>query len=122
VYPTCCGRFIVGGEAPATAAELMRSRFTAYGEAAVDYLVRTTAEPARAALDPAVIAEHCRQTRLVKLEILRTEAGGAADETGVVEFRATLRHGGQKYEQHERSRFARDPVDGRWVYVDGEID
>jgi SEC-C motif-containing protein len=121
-YETCCGRFIDGGQAPSTAAELMRSRFTAYGEGAVDYLVRTTGGAARESLDRVALTEHCKAIRLVKLEIVKTEGGGPTDSTGVVAFRAILRQGGQKYEQTERSRFARAPETGHWVYVDGEID
>jgi len=100
----------------------MRSRFTAYGEGAVDYLVRTTGGTARESLDVGALTEHCKAIRLVRLEILRTEGGGPADVSGVVAFRAILRQGGQKYEQTERSRFARVPETGHWVYVDGEID
>lgn len=96
----------------------MRSRFTAYGEGAVDYLVATTLESNREFLDPVALAEYCRQLRLVKLEVLGTEAGGAADDVGVVTFRATLRHAGRKFHQTERSRFRREA--GDWVYVDGD--
>lgn len=121
-YETCCGVFIVAGAPgtprPETAVALMRSRFTAYGEGAVDYLVATTAPENREFLDPVALAEYCRQLRLVKLEILETEAGGPTDEVGIVTFRATLRHAGRKFEQVERSRFRREA--GAWVYVDGD--
>lgn len=100
----------------------MRSRFTAYGEGAVDYLVRTTGGAARESLDRVALTEHCKAIRLVQLEILKTEGGGPTDASGMVAFRATLRQGGAKYEQTERSRFSRSPETGHWLYVDGEID
>lgn len=93
----------------------MRSRYTAYGEGAVDYLVATSAGHLRPALDRGSLTEYCRALRLVKLEILKTEAGGASDEEGWVTFRATLRHDGQKQEQLERSWFVREH--GAWVYA-----
>jgi len=96
----------------------MRSRYTAYGEGDVPYLIATTAGERRGEIDPAELANSCRALRLVKLEILETVAGGQEDTEGVVAFRATLRHAGRKFEQIERSRFCREG--GRWVYLEGE--
>ena len=55
------------------------------------------------------------QSYVGKVLVLDTAKGGPADPTGVVEFRAVYRQGGQTDELHERSRFVR--VDGAWVYV-----
>jgi len=112
----CCGRFIDAHAAPVTAAELMRSRYAAYCEGAVDYLVSTTAAPARAALDAAELRDYCAGLRGVRLEIVRATAGGADDAEGEVEFRAHLRHRGRPFVQAERSRFTREG--GRWVYAE----
>lgn len=116
-FETCCGPLLAGAALPETAVDLMRSRFTAYGEAAVPYLVETTAPEMRGGLEPADLAAYCRDLRLVALRIVETEDGGAEDETGYVTFEATLRHRGQKFVQRERSFFRRDA--GRWLYVDG---
>lgn len=97
----------------------MRSRYTAYVKGAVDYLIATTAAESRASIDRAALVAHCRTLRGVSLEILETVAGGPIDERGVVAFAATLRAGGRKFVQRERSRFVVE--DGRWVYVDGEL-
>ena len=118
--PSCCGRFVAGAAAPETAEALMRSRYTAYTLAAVDYLIATTAAPGRLALDRDELQAYCRELRGVSLKIVETIAGGPADATGVVAFAATLRVQGRKFVQSERSRFAREH--GRWVYVDGELD
>ncbi|MBU6492427.1 MAG: hypothetical protein KGQ45_06600, partial [Burkholderiales bacterium] len=40
-YAECCGRFIDGGQVPASAEQLMRSRYTAYVLARGDYLRAT---------------------------------------------------------------------------------
>jgi SEC-C motif-containing protein len=53
------------------------------------------------------------------LKILRTEAGGADDREGVVEFVARYSINGKAERLHEVSRFLRD--EGQWRYVDGQI-
>jgi SEC-C motif-containing protein len=117
-FETCCGPRLSGAAPAPTAVDLMRSRFTAYGEGAVDYLIATTAPESRWTVDAGELTAYCAALRLMKLEILETQAGGAADDAGFVHFRATLRHRGEKFTQTERSRFRREA--GAWVYVDGE--
>lgn len=97
----------------------MRSRYTAYLEGAVDYLLQTTAEDRRAAIDRAQLVAYCSDLRGVHLRILATEQGGPDDDTGVVTFEATLRLRGRRFVQRERSRFHREG--GRWVYDSGDV-
>jgi len=96
----------------------MRSRYTAYVQGAVEYVIATTAAAGRAGLDADELRAYCSGLRGVSLAVLGTLAGGPADATGEVRFAATLRHNGRKFVQRERSRFAREA--GRWVYVDGD--
>ena len=49
-------------------------------------------------------------------QIVDTVAGTAADDTGIVEFRATYVHERDLQVLHERSRFVREA--GRWYYLD----
>lgn len=116
-FDLCCGPYLRGERRPETAEALMRSRYAAYLEGAVDYLLDTTAAAARGAIDRAQLAGYCRTLRGFSLQILETVAGGPADDTGVVTFEARLRSGERRFVQRERSRFAREH--GRWVYVDG---
>lgn len=118
-YEACCGPRIAGAQAAETAVALMRSRYVAYVEGAVDYLLATTAAAQRAAIDREQLADYCSGLRGVSLRIVETEAGGPDDATGVVAFEATLRFRGRMFVQRERSRFVRE--EGRWVYVDGEV-
>ena len=53
------------------------------------------------------------------LEIMKLVAGGPNAQTGEVEFLARFKRQGQIGVHHERATFRRD--DGRWVYVDGEL-
>lgn len=92
----------------------MRSRFDAFARGDAGYLLASWHPSTRPTeLDLEADVEWRR------LQIVDTVAGGPDDETGVVEFRASYRADGEAGLLHERSRFAR--VDGRWVYLDGDI-
>jgi SEC-C motif-containing protein len=101
---------------PATAEELMRSRFDAFRRADADWLLRTWHPSTR----PAGL-DLTDNPRWRGLQIVDTVGGGPDEDTGIVEFRATyVQPGGGVGIQHERSRFVRE--DGRWFYVDGDVD
>jgi SEC-C motif-containing protein len=94
---------------------LMRSRYSAYALALVEYIIDTThpdspqAESDRAAWRRSI--EHfCRTTRFAGLTIL------AVDDDKVT-FRASLFVGPDDVSFTERSLFRRS--EGRWLYVSG---
>ncbi len=92
----------------------MRSRYTAFATGDAAYLRRTwhrSTRPARLDLDDGVTWR--------RLDVLRTQAGGPFDGTGVVEFVARYRGADGPGLLHERSRFVREG--GRWLYVDGDV-
>ncbi len=113
---TCCAPFHAGAAAP-TALALMRSRYTAYVRGAVPYLVATHAAETRSSVDVPAVTRWSRDTVWQGLEIVATERGGEADDTGFVEFIARGVTNGVPFAQQERSRFTR--TEGRWYYVDG---
>jgi SEC-C motif-containing protein len=113
-FDQCCGPFISGEQLPPTAEALMRSRYTAYTLQNDDYLLHTWKAESRPT-DQSPSDDD--GTIWTGLEILRTEAGGANDAEGVVEFVAKCKSNGVPAQLHEISQFARE--DGRWVYVDG---
>lgn len=99
---------------PATAEALMRSRFDAFARGDVAHLLASwhpSTRPATLELDDGTVWR--------ALQIVDTVAGGEDDDDGVVEFRASYRSPEGAGLLHERSRFTR--IDGRWVYLDGEI-
>jgi SEC-C motif domain protein len=112
-----CLPFIRGEKQPATAAELMASRYVAYATCAIDYLIATHDPKTRSATDRKATKEWSESAEWRGLEILKTEAGGADDQDGVVEFIARYATDGVEHAHHERSRFRR--VDGRWYFIDG---
>ncbi|GLY57350.1 MAG: YchJ family protein [Cellulosimicrobium funkei] len=126
-YGSCCGRYHAGlrpgpdGAAPGphapTAEALMRSRYSAFAVGDADYLRATwhpSTRPADLDLDDDV--------EWRRLDVVRTEAGGPFDTTGVVEFVAHHRSRTDPADRgrlHEVSRFVREG--DRWSYVDGTI-
>lgn len=117
-YDKCCQPFVEGRRLPETAVKLMRSRFTAYALGKVDYLVETTAEAKRGDLDREELKAYCASISCIGLKIVSSEAGGPADDAGVVKFHASLQHGGRRSLHIERSTFVREA--GAWRYQDGE--
>lgn len=109
-YDECCGPLHHGERAAPTAAQLMRSRFSAFAVGDAAYLLATwhpSTRPAALELDP--------ELRWYSLDVLRTERGGPLDRDGVVEFVAHHRSPDGAGELHEVSRFVREG--GRWLYV-----
>jgi SEC-C motif-containing protein len=100
---------------PLTAEALMRSRFEAFRDADVEWLLASWHPSTR----PAVIDLESNP-RWRGLQIVDVIDGKADDVTGVVEFRATCvaARGGVRV-LHERSRFVREG--GRWYYLDAQV-
>lgn len=117
-YDACCGLYI-GGEPAPTAEALMRSRYTAYAQGDIDYLIDTLAPESLGDFDPIEAASTASEMTWAGLEIRDVSAGGAEDETGIVEFVANYRAQDQQGIHHERSTFRREQ--GRWVCVGGEV-
>ena len=115
----CCLPFLDGERTPATAEELMRSRYVAYVRGAMDYLEQTQHPSTRSRFDRSSATEWSRRSRWLGLEVLETVAGGPRDDEGVVSFVARfIDSATQQVQEHrERSRFLRH--EGRWTYVDG---
>ena len=112
-YSRCCGRYLVDGEIPETAEQLMRSRYCGFVDLDEPYLLATwhpETRPGRVRMD--------EKQRWLGLSIRATEAGGYDDQTGVVEFVARYKIAGKGYRLHEISRF--EKINGRWFYLDGQ--
>jgi SEC-C motif-containing protein len=106
----CCGPHHANQNAP-DAESLMRSRYSAFVQGDVPYLLATwhsSQRPAELKLES--------DGKWLGLEIKQHRVTGT--DTAEVEFVARFRVSGKAVRQHERSRFVRE--DGRWFYVDGD--
>jgi SEC-C motif-containing protein len=114
-YAVCCGP-LHGGAAALDAEQLMRSRYTAYVLQREDYLLATW----HASTRPATLrlAMQQPQPSWLGLDVRACHVIDTSHAT--VEFIARYRLGGGRAQrQHELSHFLRE--DGRWFYVDGEL-
>lgn len=118
-YEKCCGPFLSGKSLPDTAEKLMRSRYTAYTRANIEYLRETLSPEGRKDFDPAGTKEWAEGAKWLRLKIESTEKGGPSDTTGIVEFTATYERDGEAVDHHETSRFKK-AKDGAWYFVDGD--
>jgi SEC-C motif-containing protein len=117
-FAECCEPVLSGSPAP-TAEALMRSRYTAFVVKKLDHLATTLAPEALEGYDPAEVETWAGDSEWLGLDIRATEAGGADDQAGTVEFVARYRMKGKAFAHHELSQFRR--VEGQWKYVDGTL-
>ena len=111
-YLECCGAFIEGHSVPNTPEELMRSRYTAYSQANIDYIARTMKGPAAIGFDPEDAKTWAEQVEWLRLDVLKTES---KPPLGWVEFIAHFSNQGIKQNIHELSEFHLE--DGQWFYT-----
>ena len=109
----CCGQYLAGDKVVPTAEALMRSRYTAFVVKNEEYLFASWHSSTR----PENIGlEEQDQISWQGLNVLNAREEG---DTAVVEFVARYTVQGQEQRLHEKSRFLRE--EGRWYYVDGDI-
>ena len=112
-YSACCGKYIEQGISAPNAEALMRSRYTAYTQCNVTYLLKTWFEKTRPELDEKVLGE----TVWTGLEVIEHKPGL---KRSLVEFKAQyVNEHDQEAVLHERSTFKK--VKNRWYYVDGDF-
>lgn len=112
-FDACCGRYLEQGLNAPDAERLMRSRYSAFVQERVEYLLATwhhRTRPSDLTLDAGV--------KWLGLSVKSHHQIDA--DHAEVEFVARSRTGGRGQRLEERSRFVRE--DGRWYYVAGDIE
>ncbi|MBA2709686.1 MAG: SEC-C domain-containing protein [Tatlockia sp.] len=114
-YLTCCG-LLINEQCEASSPEaLMRSRYTAYTLARIDYIKKTmTGKPAEA-FDEISSEKWAKQVNWKGLKILSSFMEN--EQLGFVEFIASFLEQGKKQSIHELSKFER--IGGKWFYTQG---
>lgn len=115
LYDDCCGLFIDGGKFPLTPEQLMRSRYTAYTKANVDYIAATMRSPAADGYDKQSAKAWAQSVEWDNLQVLNAKSVGMR---GYVEFIANFWENKKHKQIHEKSEF--HLIDGKWFYVRGE--
>lgn len=117
-YVDCCGAIISGKRDASTCLELMKSRYSAYTKADVNFLMLSHYSRTRPKQKARAGIKHWAESvRWMQLLIVNTWDGTLTDDEGYVEFKAFYFEDGQMQHIHEKSLFKRE--NGRWVYVSG---
>ncbi len=118
-YNECCHAYHTGTASAPTVEALMRSRYAAYVQGEIAYLVATTHPSTRRSGLEADYRFTSETIQWVGLEVIRSFQGSEGDKTGKVEFKANYLQNGQHAIHHEVSRFKRHG--GKWHYLDGVV-
>ena len=98
----------------------MRSRYSAFATASVEYLLRSTHPSVRKFHDAETLENWAKSNRWQRLEIISKTAGEAKDKIGTVEFKAYFTDAnGEPQIHHETSNFRKEL--GKWFFVDGKF-
>lgn len=116
LYEACCGKLHSGKEDAKTAEDLMRSRYSAFVLAEVDYLMKTHHHLKRSLVDKDDIRAWTKSVKWLGLEVINKSGGEPKDVFGTVEFKAHFKEGFFRNKIHENSKFIKE--NGRWVYFD----
>ncbi|PKQ61592.1 hypothetical protein BZG02_15510 [Labilibaculum filiforme] len=117
-YKECCGAIHSGERKAIKAEDLMRSRYTAFVLADVDYILATYSSETCPSDQKKEILEWTKSVEWIGLEVINVEKGSGEDAIGWVEFKASFIEKGQKQMIHEKSFFRKE--NDSWVYVSGE--
>ena len=116
-YNECCAPLHQGVKKAETAEQLMRSRFSAFSKAKVDYLIATLHPSKRSDNDRGSLQNAVTTCQWLKLKIIDISNDSADNGLSFVEFLVYYKEKGYRAFQ-ERSKFIQE--DGSWFYVDGE--
>lgn len=114
-YEACCGLYHDERLIPKTFEALMRSRYSAYTMANMDYIKETMQGKPLENFNELDAKTWSQNVKWLKLKIVNVH--NASSEQGHVEFIASFIENGQHRSIHEVSEF--QLINGRWLYVDG---
>ena len=117
-YFDCCGLYISDEDIPKTPETLMRSRYTAYSMANIDYIKKTMKGKPLINFNDLEASHWAKQVHWMGLKIIETHMDSSDEQTGFVEFIATYLDGQTIKNIHEISQF--QYTNNHWFYVDGQ--
>ena len=112
-YEGCCGPYIENKALPPTPEALMRSRYTAYTKADMDYIQKTMKGKVLREFNPKDAMQWAISSQWQSLEIMN--APEPENDVGYVTFVAHFMADNEPQAHYEHSEFHK--MDGRWYYV-----
>lgn len=117
-YEECCGPFIKGTHIPKTPETLMRSRYTAFSQGEMAYILSTMSGEITRNFDEESSRQWAKQAKWLGLEVVNAPPVKPSDTVGYVEFKANFLLQDRKQNIHEISEFSFK--DERWYYIGGK--
>ncbi|QXP73671.1 Sec-C motif domain protein [Tenacibaculum sp. AHE15PA] len=115
-YSDCCEKAHQNIQTVLTAEVLMRSRYSAFVLANINYLKKSHHSSIRPSdKENKEISQWTKSVEWIKLEVLNTTKGAQTDLTGTVEFKAFFIENGNIDIIHENSSFCKE--NNHWVYL-----
>lgn len=118
-YADCCQKIHSQKLNAATAEDLMRARYSAFVVGDIDFIMKTHLGEDKDDADREALETWSKESEWLGLEVVATEKGSEKDKTGVVEFKAKFKAGGETHSHHERATFQK--IDGHWFFEDGKM-
>lgn len=115
-YLACCGSYIEKQETAKTPEALMRSRYTAYSQARIDYLRKTMLGKPLVGFNDYDTALWAKQVKWLGLQVITSYLDPRNENIGFVEFIASYMEKNAIKTIHELSQFQRH--NGSWFYTD----
>lgn len=118
----CCLPILQGRIEAPSAEALMRARYSAYAENALDFLLESLHPEFREDYDPEATAKWAQTAQWMSLKLVLAEDREVAEDAppeAIVQFIAQYREDGMPRSHHEQSLFRQH--EGRWYYVDGRM-
>ncbi|CAM1365806.1 Sec-C motif domain protein [Tenacibaculum soleae] len=115
-YSDCCEKAHQNIQTVLTAETLMRSRYSAFVLAKINYLQESHHSRTRPSnKEKKEILSWTKSVKWLKLEVLNTSKGSITDLEGTVEFNAFFMENGKVDVIHENSSFCKE--NKHWVYL-----
>ena len=115
IYEMCCYKGHLAIETLMSAEQLMRSRYSAYAMADIDYLMKSQHSTTRPNDEKDEILKWAKSVEWIRLEVLNSFKGLDCDSEGTVEFKAYFKENGIVSVIHENSKFLKEH--NHWVYL-----
>ncbi|NDD58697.1 MAG: hypothetical protein EBZ47_05515 [Chlamydiae bacterium] len=116
LFTECCKPLLDRTSLAQSAKQLMRSRYTAFTLADVNYLKATMKKKALSGFHKEKVKNFALSVHWEGLEVISSHEDESG-EVGEVEFVARFSHKKMQHRIHELSKF--EKIDGKWYYVEG---
>lgn len=113
-YIECCEPYLTDKKIPQTPESLMRSRYTAYSQANVEYIKKTMRGKPLIGFNAQQTKEWAEHVQWLELKVV---SASTSQDIGLVEFVAKYSEKGSVKTIHEVSKF--ENTNGSWFYTDG---